>query len=94
MALNSWEFAAVALLAIVILPSVRGWLKTGAFLALNGVFIWSYWGAAGLPIGLAFCLAGYVAARVVSGRSGAVLAASLVILTAAFLYLRGYSWGV
>jgi D-alanyl-lipoteichoic acid acyltransferase DltB (MBOAT superfamily) len=71
----------------------RGRLRTAVFLALNFVFVWSYRGAAAMPVGLAFCLAGYAAARIVSGRRPAYLVGSLAVLTASFIYLRGYTIG-
>ncbi|HYN08782.1 MAG TPA: MBOAT family O-acyltransferase [Vicinamibacterales bacterium] len=93
MPLNSWEFLGLAACAVVAVPMTRGWLRTAIFLALNLAFVWSYWGPAAMPVGLAFCLAGYAAARFVRGRGTGVLVASLVILTAAFAYLRGYTLG-
>jgi D-alanyl-lipoteichoic acid acyltransferase DltB (MBOAT superfamily) len=93
MALNSWEFAALALLAVLTVPVLSGPLRTGVFLAINLAFVWSYWGPAAMPVGLGFCLAGYAAARLVAGRSTGWLVACLVVLTAAFVYLRGYTLG-
>ena len=46
-----------------------------------------------MPVGLAFCLAGYGCARLVQGRGTGVLIASLVVLTTAFVFLRGYTLG-
>ena len=93
MALNSWPFAALAVLAVLIVPVVSGLARTAAFLTINVVFVWSYWGPRGMVVGLAFCLAGYLAVRLVRERPWGVLASCLVVLTAAFLYLRGYTFG-
>jgi D-alanyl-lipoteichoic acid acyltransferase DltB (MBOAT superfamily) len=93
MPLNSWEFLVLAGCAVLVLPMTRGWLRTAIFLALNLTFVWSYWGVHAMPVGLAFCLAGYAAARLVHGRGTGVLVASLVVLTTAFAYLRGYTLG-
>lgn len=93
MALNSWQFLLLASCAIVVLPVARGWMRTGAFLGLNLIYAWSYWGVAAGPIGVAFCLAGYGCARWVQGRGTRPLVISLVLLTALFVYLRGYTFG-
>ncbi len=91
MALNTWQFLLLAACAAFFLPLTRGWIRTALFLALNLVFVWSYWGAAATPVAMAFCLAGYACARLVPRRSTGVFAASLVVLTGLFAYLRGYS---
>jgi D-alanyl-lipoteichoic acid acyltransferase DltB (MBOAT superfamily) len=93
MALNSWNFLILATSAVLFVPAAKGTFRTALFLTLNLVFVWSYWGAAAMPVGLAFCLAGYASARVVRGRSPAVLISCLIVLTAAFVYLRGYTLG-
>ncbi len=93
MALNSWEFAALALAAVLIVPAVSGPVRTAVFLVINLVFVWSYWGLAATSVALAFCLAGWLAARLAAGRSAGWLAAGLVVLTAAFICLRGYTFG-
>ncbi len=93
MALNSWQFIVLATCGVLLIPVVKGPLRTALFLALNFIFVWSYWGAAAMPVGLAFCLAGFAAATFVRGRGTAALVTSLVVLTAAFVYLRGYTLG-
>ena len=93
MALNSSAFLLLAVTAILVLPSVRGTLRTVAFLALNLVFVWSYWSVQAMPVALAFCLSGFVCARLVRGRGTGALVAGLAVLTGAFVYLRGYTLG-
>ncbi len=93
MALNSWQFLVLAATAVMMVPVTQGWLRTTLFLAINLAFVWSYWGAVGMPVGLAFCLAGYTCARLVQTRGTTALVASLIVLTAAFVYLRGYTMG-
>ena len=93
MALNSWQFLLLATCAILLVPVARGWLRTAVFLAINLTFIWTYWGVAAMPVGLTFCLAGYAGARLVRERGTPWLVASLVVLTTAFVYLRGYTIG-
>jgi alginate O-acetyltransferase complex protein AlgI len=94
MPLNSWEFALLAVCAVFVVPIARGSLRTVVFLAINLVFVVSYWGLTALPIGLAFCLTGFACARLVRGRGTAALVGSVVLLTMAFAYLRGYAVGV
>ena len=93
MALNSWQFLALAAAAVVLLTLTRGRIRTAIFLALNLAFVWTYWGATAMPAGLAFVLLGYGALKFVDGRGTAALAGALAILTAAFVYLRGYTLG-
>ena len=93
MALNSWQFFLLAVTAVLVIPMARGWLRAAVFLGLNLIFVWSYWGGAALPIGLAFCFAGYVSARLAQRYGMGVLVTSLVVLTVLFVYLRGYSLG-
>jgi D-alanyl-lipoteichoic acid acyltransferase DltB (MBOAT superfamily) len=93
MTLNSWEFLLLATCAILLVPVTRGWLRTGLFLTINLAFIWTYWGVTAMPVGLAFCLAGYACARLVRGRGTTWLVASLLVLTTAFVFLRGYTIG-
>jgi D-alanyl-lipoteichoic acid acyltransferase DltB (MBOAT superfamily) len=93
MPLNSVSFVVLATSAILLLPVVSGWPRTTFFLALNLVFVWTYWGVKGMPVGLAFCLAGFACARLVRGRGGRMLFAGLAVLTVAFIYLRGYTFG-
>ncbi len=93
MALNSWQFFLLAVTAVLVIPIARGWLRTAVFLGVNLIFVWSYWGPSAMPIGLAFCLAGYVSARLAQRYGMGVLVTSLVVLTALFVYLRGYSLG-
>jgi D-alanyl-lipoteichoic acid acyltransferase DltB (MBOAT superfamily) len=93
MALNSWAFLLLATSAILLVPVARGGLRTALFLAINLTFVWTYWGVVAMPVGLAFCLAGYACARLVGGRGTAALVVSLVVLTTAFVFLRGYTIG-
>jgi D-alanyl-lipoteichoic acid acyltransferase DltB (MBOAT superfamily) len=93
MPLNSWAFLGLAACAVVVMPLARGRLRTALFLAINLTFVWSYWGWAAMPVGLAFCLTGYAAARLVGGGGTGTFVASLVLLTAAFACLRGYTLG-
>jgi|RhiMethySRZTD1v2_1073278.scaffolds.fasta_scaffold25272_3 D-alanyl-lipoteichoic acid acyltransferase DltB (MBOAT superfamily) len=93
MPLNSLPFLLLAVCAVFVVPVARGWLRTTIFLAINLTFVVSYWGLGGLPVGLTFCLAGFLCARLVRGRSTAALVVSVVILTAMFIYLRGYAGG-
>jgi D-alanyl-lipoteichoic acid acyltransferase DltB (MBOAT superfamily) len=93
MALNSWPFLVLAACAILIVPASRGRFRTSSFLAINLIFVWSYWGRTAMATGLAFCVAGFAFARIARGRAGAVLAAGLAAVTVAFVWLRGYTWG-
>ena len=93
MALNSMAFFVLAACAVLLLPAARGWPRVALFLTLNFVFVWSYWGALATPVALAFCLAGYASARLVRGRGPVALVLSLLALTTAFVYLRGYTFG-
>jgi D-alanyl-lipoteichoic acid acyltransferase DltB (MBOAT superfamily) len=91
MALNSAAFLLLATCAVLLLPALRGWQRAALFLVLNLVFATSQWGFGALPVAMAFCLAGYICARLVRDRGAAVLASCLAILVAAFVYLRGYT---
>jgi D-alanyl-lipoteichoic acid acyltransferase DltB (MBOAT superfamily) len=93
MALNSWKFLILASTAILLVPVTRGTLRTLVFLTLNLVFVWSYWGPHATPVALAFCLSGFAGARLVRDRSTVMLVVTLALLTAAFVYLRGYTLG-
>lgn len=90
MTLNSWQFLLLAAIAVIVLPSLSARPRMAAALVLNGIFAWSYWGAAAVPVAIGFMLAGYVCVRISRGRGTTALALSLVALTSAFLYFRGY----
>lgn len=93
MALNTWQFFLLAICAVLVIPVARGWFRVAVFLALNGAFVWSYWGLAATPVAVGYCLTGYVCARLARGRGTGALVASLTLLTAIFVYLRGYTSG-
>jgi D-alanyl-lipoteichoic acid acyltransferase DltB (MBOAT superfamily) len=92
MALDSPAFFALAAVAILLVPALRGSVRALLFLSLNIVFVWTYWHDA-TPVALSYCLGGYLCARLVRGRGPTVLATGLAALTAVFLCLRDYSIG-
>ena len=94
MPLSSWSFVVLASTAILALPVASGPVRTALFLLLNSAFVWTYWGISAAPQAVGFVLLGYVAARFVSGRGAAALALTLTLLTALFVYLRGYAAGL
>ena len=90
MPLNSWQFFLLSALAILLVPALRGGIRTTVFLALNLAFVWTYWGWAATPLAAAFLLLGYLAARLAPGRGAWMMSFSIATLTLAFLLLRGY----
>ncbi len=91
MALNSWQFLALAACAAVTLPISGGALRLALFLMVNAAFAGSYWGVTAAPVAIAFCLTGYACARLVAGRGTGTLMGAVTVLTGMFVYLRGYS---
>jgi D-alanyl-lipoteichoic acid acyltransferase DltB (MBOAT superfamily) len=89
-ALSSWQFLALAAGAAIAIPLSTGKVRLALFLAANATFAWSYWGPlAGVAV--AFCLVGYVCARLVTGRGAFALAGAIAVITLTFAGLRGYS---
>jgi D-alanyl-lipoteichoic acid acyltransferase DltB (MBOAT superfamily) len=90
-ALNSWQFLAMAALAAIVVPSTSGTWRLVVVLGINACFAWSYWGPTA-TVAVGVCLLGYAGARAVAGRGPGIAAAVLVALTATFVWLRGYSF--
>lgn len=90
MKLLSLEFAGLALAACVLLPLLRGPLRGAVFLALNAVFAASFLTPAGCVSTASFLLLGYCVAWWVRGGDRRRVVAGVVLLTATFVYLRGY----
>lgn len=91
MALNSWQFLALAGTAALLIPVARPALRGPLFLVVNATFALSYWGPSTAPVAVMFCVAGYACARLVAGRGAGALALAVATLTVAFAGLRGYS---
>jgi D-alanyl-lipoteichoic acid acyltransferase DltB (MBOAT superfamily) len=89
--LNSWQFLALSGTAALLIPAAPPAFRGPLFLVVNATFALSYWGLSTAPIAIAFCLAGYVCARLVAGRGAGALAVAVTALTVAFAVLRGYS---
>ena len=91
MSLLSLEFFTLSLLAILIVRAARGPIRVFGFTAVCLWFVSSYLNATGLLSTLLLCLAGYgfaVGARRVA-RVGTI---GIVLLTAAFIWMRRYSF--
>jgi membrane protein involved in D-alanine export len=88
--LLSLEFFALALAACVLLPVLRGGLRTGVFLALNVAFAASFLEPEGMLSTAAFLALGYGAALWTRGGGRGRVPAAVGLMTVAFVYLRGY----
>jgi D-alanyl-lipoteichoic acid acyltransferase DltB (MBOAT superfamily) len=88
MELSSPLFLALVVCAVLVMPALPDQWKGALFLALNVTFVASYWRWPGLLVGLAFCLAGYIAARSVRNRGALALGLAIGTLTAGFVVLR------
>jgi D-alanyl-lipoteichoic acid acyltransferase DltB (MBOAT superfamily) len=91
-ALNSWQFLALAFVAAIGLPACRPAARTALLIGLNAVFASTYWGPSAAVLAVTLCLAGYAGARAVQDQSTASLVAVIGGLVGAFIYLRGYSF--
>lgn len=89
MSLLSLEFGLLALSAVVLLNALEGSARLAAFLAVNALFASSYLTPSGFASTLAFVLAGYAATRLAQRHPRSRIV-TIPMLTAAFLYLRGY----
>ncbi len=90
MKLLSLEFAGLALAACVLLPVLKGPLRGVVFLVLNAAFAASFLTPVGQVSTGAFLLLGYGVARGVRGGGTRRVVAGVALLTATFVYLRGY----
>ncbi len=91
MSLLSMEFGLLAFGAVVLLNVLEGLPRTAAFLALNALFVSSHSTASGVASIAALVLGGFAAARLAE-RNPRTRLATIPLLAAAFVYLRGYGF--
>ena len=91
MTLLSFQFVALALCAVVLLPLLRGGTRLVVMCALSGWFVASHLDGAGLVTAGAFIGAGWALARLALRRPR-LATPGVVLLVGAFIWARRYSF--